>query len=68
MQSKAQCFIFQPKKNTHIFKKVCNIPSLKNIYAMYKSKYLSVLRIYTSGFRKHMSNIANNYVLLSRFH
>ena len=35
--------------------------------AMYKSKYHSVLRIYTSGFRKHRSNIymANNYVLLT---
>ena len=37
---------------------------------MYKSKYHAVLRIYTSGLGKHMSNIykANNYVLLSRFH
>ena len=37
---------------------------------MYKSKYHSVLRIYTYGFRKHRSNIymANNYALLSRFH
>ena len=38
--------------------------------AMYKSKNHTVLGIYTSGFRKHRSNIymTNNYVLLSRFH
>ena len=55
----------------HTFsKKGCNFLAFKNIYAMYKSKYHSVLRKYTSGFRKHKSNIdmANNYVLLSRFH
>ena len=41
MASKVQCFIFQPRLNTHIFKKGGNILSFKNIYAMYKSKYLS---------------------------
>ena len=37
---------------------------------MYRFKYYSVLSIYTSGFRKRKSNIdiANNYVLSSRFH
>ena len=43
--------------------------AFKYIYAMYKSKYHSVLLKYTSGFRKDMSNIcmANNYVLFSCF-
>ena len=31
--------------NTHIFKKGLNILAFKNIYAMYKSKYRSVLSI-----------------------
>ena len=58
------------EQNTHIRKKICNILSFKNIYAMYKSKCHSFLRIYTSGFRKHWSDIymANNYVSVSRLH
>ena len=42
-------------KYTHFQKKNCNI--LVYILAMYKSKYHSVLSKYTSGFKKHKSNI-----------
>ena len=61
--------MFHISTHTHISKKICNMLSFKNIYAMYKSKYHSVLRIYTSAFRKHRSIIymANNYVLLGSF-
>ena len=54
MSSKVQCFLFQHRLNTHIFKKNgCNILAFKNIYEMYKSKYHSILSKYTSEFRKH---------------
>ena len=34
MSSKVQSFKFQPRLNTHIFKKGCNILAFKNIYDM----------------------------------
>ena len=57
-------------KYTHFHIKDCKFLVLKYIYAIDKSKCYLVLNKYTSGFRKHKSNIdmANNYVLLSRFH
>ena len=66
MSSKVQCFIFQPRLNTHIFEK--RLQYFR--FYMYKSKYQSVLSKHTPGFRKHKSNIdmANNYVLFSRFY
>ena len=53
-------------------KKAAIFSPLKNVYATYKSKYLSVYSIYTAWLRKHIGQInidmLNNYDLLSRFH
>ena len=53
--SKVRCFIFQPRLNTHIFKKVCNILAFKNIYAMYIA-YTHVLSLYTYSAYTHLGS------------
>ena len=54
-------FISAQAKYTHL-QKISAIFSHLKIYAIYKYKYYTVLSKYTSGFRKHKSNVdmANN--------